>query len=410
MAKRRGYVGVVADDCRRATNLTEVFRALQLVLELCGRRADHLANVEAAARAYLAYTDYDTLLARPGHDTITTETGIPRRTLQRCIDTLHELGLLVTVEEGTTPWLRKARLKAGQTDLYEHQDNRAEVYRWCIPRWVDDVLGTNALQESAVHRTDELTGTPSRPSPKERAGSDTSCRRQPAGGYARAREQLADRPQAAGKFTHRTRKRPRRRGSQAWRTRAGDVQAVWQSAMPTELTTLLAEHEAERLANEIAHQLNHRSVDELTERIRRHWDFWRFKLAAGLVRQPIAVAFRMLRRDFDDCPDVRCEDQWQLDKDTPCQHCTMIAESIVNVRRTASTPHSDSPTPNSQTVLPRLLAPALTSPSSSDRRVRAKAVPLPTGRVTSHASHARAMLAASSTGARKIIAKSRASA
>jgi hypothetical protein len=402
MGKRRGYVGVVPDDCRRATNLAEAFRAVRLALEMCGRRADHLRNVEHAARALMAYTDHDALIARPGHDTILESTQLSRRTLQRSIDTLHELGLLITLEEGTTAWLRKARLKSGQSDPYEHQDNRAEVYRWTVPRWADDLLATETPSAGRPGST-ELTGTPSRPSPKERAGrTNTSCRRQPAGSYARARVYQPARPQAAGKPATHSRPSPRPRSPQPWEAYAPQVMAVWQVAMPTELTSLLAEHEAQRLANEIARQLQHRSSAELVDRIRRHWDFWRFKLAAGLVRSPIAIAHRMLRRDFD-CPDVRCEDQWQLDLDAPCKACAEIAEDTVRQRQ-LNHPHQLTTAPSSLMIEPVPGTPPQ-PPRTLPTPAQSKA--LSSSKVTSHASQARALLAAASPGARKIIAKVR---
>ncbi|MEU9019277.1 hypothetical protein [Actinomadura sp. NPDC048394] len=160
--------------------------------------------------------------------------------------------------------------------------------------------------------------------------------------------------------------------------------------MPNELTTLLAEHEAQRLANEIARQLEHRTVGELINRVTRHWDWWRFKLAADLVRQPIAIAHRILRRDFD-CVDVRCEDQWQLDLDAPCKACAQIAEDTVNRRRIDTT------------VRP---SPSLPIPSAEPKRTVAAlrtSAPLAKERVSEHAAKARAMLAVKSRTARRIL-------
>jgi hypothetical protein len=335
---RRGYVGVVPDDCRTATSVTEVLRACRLVLAACGRRADHVANVNEAIGWYLARTDYKTLQARPGHDDVLEHTRLTKRTLQRCLDTIHELGLLITEEEGTTPWVRRARLH-GQDDPHQDQ-NRAEVYRWCIPLWVAPLLASpSADPPGQPGRT--LSGTPSRPSLKEKAGSTPSRRKAPTGTYARARNQRCHRrsasPQAAGRPAHRPQRLGRRRARPSWQNRAADVAAVWRT-LPRALTERLAGHEADRLAAAIADQLTHRTVAELSDRITRHWDYWRYKLAADLVRSPIAIAHRILRRGFDDCPDVRCEDRWQLDTDQPCKACEDRAHQVITARNAARTP------------------------------------------------------------------------
>lgn len=168
--------------------------------------------------------------------------------------------------------------------------------------------------------------------------------------------------------------------------------------MPTDLTSRLAWHEAERLADEIARQLQHRTPEELARRLQRHWRYWQFKLAAGMVHSVVAVAFRMLRRDFDDCPDVRCEDGWHLDKDQACQHCIMVAEFA---SRRTSTPRASSEgasragQPVGSPLGVRTESAALNGPATATAAVPLqRPSPLPPQRVAQHAARARAMLAA----------------
>lgn len=373
VGRQRGYVGIVPDDCRHAQSTTEVFRVLKLTLQMCGRRADHLRNIEAVARALLSLTDYQSLLTRPGHETILDRVPISRRTLQRAIDTLHQLGLLITVEEGTTPWLRRARIRRGQNATDPAQGNRAEVYQWIVPRWADGFL-----------TCEDANVTPSRTSPKERTGRTCpSSRRETTGSYKR-REYLRRKLQV-------TRRRPPRR---LWSEPSREVRMVWETAMPTDLTSRLEWHEAERLADEIARQLLHRTPEELAGRLQRHWRYWQFKLAADRVRSAVAVAFRMLRRDFDDCPDVRCEDGWHLDRDQPCQHCTMVAQDVIASRRTPAAPVTSEAPADSPHLGRAEPSTILGAPGAISGVPFHRPNPLPPQRVAQHAARARAMLTA----------------
>jgi hypothetical protein len=75
--------------------------------------------------------------------------------------------------------------------------------------------------------------------------------------------------------------------------------------------------------------LQHRTPDELANRITRNWEHWRWRVTAGEpVRDATAVAIRLTRRSLH-CPDVRCEEGHQLDLDARCKACAQIAEHSV---------------------------------------------------------------------------------
>jgi hypothetical protein len=395
VAVRRGHVALIADDGRAARDMAEAYRAVKTVLDAGPRRRDHINNVWDVVRYLFAYTDHATMRTRPGHDNALAALGMNPRTFRRCLDTLHELGLLTTMEEGTTEWLRKARLQPGQVDPYEH--NRAEDYLWCIPAWVTALITADSPTPAPAQASTELTVPPSRSLRRRETGTTTSGSYQPAGSYTRTRIQRSGRPQRDGKIISsrgRTVPRPPTMPD-VLRDRLAEVTAVWRRAMPAALTATLTEHEVQRLATEVARQLEHRTADELCERITRHWDYWRYKLAAELIRSPIAAATRMLRRDFD-CPDIRCEDRWQLDLDAPCKACANVAEAIAVHRHSASGAMASAQTTLTDHSAPTSPKPPTPTPSP---------VPLPPTRVADHAAQARALLIARSPGARKIIGK-----
>lgn len=347
----------------------------------------------------MRHADWETLLTRPGHALIAAEVGVSERTVATMVDVAHELGYLCTTEVGTTPRIREGRTRGH--DPHRGEGNRAQEYRLCVP--------ASTLEEAAGQTDDRRNFYPSRSVRRTELGTPASRLRQPAGGYARARVQQREAPDpgrpAAGK-PNTPPPRPTRRPGQrpAWLDRVTEVTAVWQT-LPAELVELLAGHETDRLAAEIARQLEHRTVTELAERIARHWDYWRYKLVAGLVRQPVAIAFRLVRRDFDDCPEIRCEDRWNIDQDQPCHHCTMIGTTIIDNRRAAlSAPQTTASPPLAENP-DQQRSPDRSRPHTATPKAVRPA--LPHQQTASHAANARAMLAAHSPGARKIIAKNK---
>ncbi|MGC4959746.1 hypothetical protein ACLQ2P_41670 [Actinomadura citrea] len=358
---RRGLVGQAPDAARAARSLAETWRALRRDVRplLHWRRRDARRNFLAVARVLLQYADWETLRARPGHALIAEQTGVCTRTVARYIDALHQWGYLMTTEVGTTP-----RIRAGRTfgrDPHHGEGNRAQEYRLCVPLWItragleDSPAPTDAEalkipQETAVHSFNLRTVHPSRSARSAETGKHGASRlRQPAG-TARAQERAhtraacARRP-SAGKPKIRT-------AQQEWRSAAGAVAQVWQ-VLPAALTERLADHEAERLANELARQLTHRTTAELSERITRHWQYWRYKLVGDVVRSPIAMAHRMVRRDYD-CAEVRCEDGWHLDRDAACNAChvAVLDRRAAQERAEGPTEAPSGPTPLTQADTP----------------------------------------------------------
>ncbi|WP_433463896.1 hypothetical protein [Spirillospora sp. CA-128828] len=99
--------------------------------------------------------------------------------------------------------------------------------------------------------------------------------------------------------------------------------------LPAELTCTIPEHGSRRVLAALVEELQHRSLGELSCRVTRNWEYWRARAAAGEpIRDPVAVAIRIGRRGLR-CPDVRCEDGHQLDRDALCKACAWItAQSL----------------------------------------------------------------------------------
>ncbi|RSN48276.1 hypothetical protein [Actinomadura sp. WAC 06369] len=312
------------------------------------RRRDARRNFYAVARVLLQYADWETLRARPGHTLIAEKTGVCTRTVARYIDALHQWGYLMTTELGTTP-----KIRAGRTFGHDpYEGNRAQEYRLCVPVWMtragleDSTTPADGPHPEIVHEVASQnhnlrTVHPSRSARSAETGKHGASRlRHPevtrARVHARARAACGHGRPAAGKPKTQTARR-----RQEWRSAAAAVAQVWR-ALPRELTERLADHEADRLANELARQLTHRTVAELTERITRHWEYWRYKLTADVVRSPIAMAHRMVRRDYD-CTDIRCEDGWQLDHDAACKACALTVRERIGAQDAADGPSRGCP-------------------------------------------------------------------
>ena len=312
---RRGLVGQIPAGSRPARDPAEVVRAARTDVQVTQRwrRADARRHAFGVLWSILRHSDWRSMLSRPGHALIAKEVGISPRTVCRMIDAWHELGYLCTLELGTTE-----RIRAGRTcgrDPHAGTGNRAQVYQVCVPVWLDAETAAQTLGQRSDH--------PSLSSPLGEQGiHETSRLREPHGGRAHARARRSTRKiqDRQARIGHRRRPVQHRRPA-LWITRYAEVRAVW-THLPAELIERLATHEAERVADEIARQLEHRTPAELADRIARHWEYWRYKAAA--IRQPVAVIHRILRRDYT-CPDVRCEDGQHLDLGTPCKACALIA-------------------------------------------------------------------------------------
>lgn len=306
-------------------------------------RPDRQDNFRAFMRVLLARGDWATLRSRPTRKALAALVGVCERSITTYTALAIELGYLTITEPGTT-----ARIRAGRCypapDPYAGEGNHAQVVQIHIPACLaEEILEPYDAQEATVQ-------------PRVSAGQTETCAPSPGtcstGGEMHSSHRQVTTPapptRARGTSRHgrpRTAKaekknsspRPHHRpaGRGLWRARLAEVSAVWR-LLPAELVELLAAHEAPRIADAIAVELEHRTVAELAERIRRHWNYWRFKLVAGLVRSPAAIAFRLVRRDFP-CPDLRCEDRHQLDLDAPCKACTQVGEAIIADRRAALT-------------------------------------------------------------------------
>lgn len=120
----------------------------------------------------------------------------------------------------------------------------------------------------------------------------------------------------AGTLTTLRKARPRPRRPQR---RVPAAAAAVYRALPATLTERVPEHGSRRALEVIAAELAHRTPAELAERITRNWEHFQYRITTSEpIRDPVAVAIRLTRRGID-CPDVRCEDGWQLDLEAPCK-------------------------------------------------------------------------------------------
>jgi hypothetical protein len=288
-------------------------------------------------RGLLTRADLETLESRPTRAWLAEFTGLCERSITNYNNLAEDLGYITVTEEGTTERIRAGRCYPNP-DPHAGEGNHAKVYQLHIPEQlraqiIEPYDGQEGVQQPRVPAGHRRTCAPSTGTCSTR-GKDLST---PVGPTAtRTRARIEHHQPHTVKPEKRKTPHPRRPASRGlWLERIDDVQAVWQT-LPTALTEQLADHEAPRIADAIAQELTHRTPDQLTERITRHWAYWRYKLAAGLVRSPAAIAFRLIRRDFD-CPDVRCEDRWQLDLDDDCKACELRAEEIRRERLAART-------------------------------------------------------------------------
>jgi hypothetical protein len=333
---RRGLVGVLHPRLREASCVAEARRVARMDVRFHHHwRSDRARNIRAVLDCLFDRADWELLLSRPGHALIAERTGLCLRTVRRCITDLHRLGYLTTVELGTTSPIREGRSRGH--DPYRGEGNHAQVYLLCLPQalaqQVADLHKDLTVRLSRTERS-EVLGTPGdRPAHDQEQKPPSRRRRERAGSRA-----TRVKPPAGGPQQPRTHRRPPR---ETWiNVPPEQVGAVW-NVLPPALTALLAPHESRRLVGEIGRILDaaspdHRTVDELAARIDARWPFWRYKVAAGLVRHPIAAAFMVIRRGLD-CPDQRCEDGHQLDLDAPCKACELTAKEINEEKRSPET-------------------------------------------------------------------------
>lgn len=162
--------------------------------------------------------------------------------------------------------------------------------------------------------------------------------------------------------------------------RVSDVSAVL-GALPADLRAGLPAVVPGRLVERVAAELGHRTAAELAARVERRWYArgYAADAARGRLRDPVAVAVALVRRD---CPDLRCEDgQVLLDALTretkPCPLCAErrarpAAADPVPTGTPPDESHAPSPTPTPPPAAAVLTAsPARPDPATQARGIAA---------------------------------------
>lgn len=142
-------------------------------LALTNARADGQRNARQLAAALVGYADWHTGTARPTWGRLQERSGLSRRTVARWLRRLHDAGLLVTVQSGTTPQFSPGVL----TD--PDAGNLAAMYLLTAPHApakapessAADKVGDEATSDEAANgRAVEESGTPS---PSRSGGEQT---------------------------------------------------------------------------------------------------------------------------------------------------------------------------------------------------------------------------------------------
>jgi len=137
-------------------------------LALTNARADGQRNARQLAAALAGYADWHTGTARPTWGRLQERSGLSRRTVARWLRRLHDAGLLVTVQSGTTPQFSPGVL----TD--PDAGNLAAMYLLTAPhapaKAPESSAADNAGDEAANERAVEESGTPS---PSRSGGEQT---------------------------------------------------------------------------------------------------------------------------------------------------------------------------------------------------------------------------------------------
>lgn len=121
---------------------------------------------------------------------------------------------------------------------------------------------------------------------------------------------------------------------------------------------------SKRVMGDIRAELAHRTPEELLARIERRWEPWRYQPEAirstvGLVRILVASVLPGRR-----CPDLRCDDGFQLDLGKPCVACSERADEVA-AQRAKSRPAESRP-PVAASGQPAGLAPVTPIPPPFD--------------------------------------------
>ncbi|MFD5565880.1 hypothetical protein [Kitasatospora griseola] len=204
----------------------------------------------------------------------------------------------------------------------------------------DKAAGQGVYPETGVHVTPETRGdvTPEtgcvtrettnkkkNAAPSARAGGD--ARRASTGSGARAtRSGFA----ASGKTGSSV--KSGNSGARMTREQAAKVRAVV-DALPVELTTLPVRPlptriPAQPLGDLIREQLQHRTVEQLVERIERRWVSRGYLARLGgtdpleVAKSGVGLAVELLREQ-PDCPDRSCEDGVVIGSGQPCRTCAV---------------------------------------------------------------------------------------
>jgi hypothetical protein len=123
--KARIY-GAIPPMSRRAATQALWLHALDNVDEYALLRADATKNARSVAWALARYTDWQTMVARPGWDLLIELTGLSRSTVAKYLALFAEWGLLGRVSSGTT-WRTRG------CDIDDRDGNLAGEYVLCVP-------------------------------------------------------------------------------------------------------------------------------------------------------------------------------------------------------------------------------------------------------------------------------------
>jgi hypothetical protein len=168
---------------RRAASQALWLHALDNTEPYALLRADSTKNARAVAWALARYTDWETMVARPGWDLLIELTGLARSTVAKYLALFAEWGLLGRVSPGST-W----RIRGGRDG--DEDGNLAGEYVLCVPgrEPVDETrtpsnlrkeVGSTACESSTRTRTRERdTATwPIHQTPKKRGEQRAATQR-----------------------------------------------------------------------------------------------------------------------------------------------------------------------------------------------------------------------------------------
>jgi hypothetical protein len=126
LVNRARVHGAIPEMSRRAATQALWLHALDNTEPYALLRADATKNARAVAWALARYTDWDTMVARPGWDLLIKLAKLARSTVARYLALFAEWGLLGRVSPGST-W----RTRGGRAD--DEDGNLAGEYVLCVP-------------------------------------------------------------------------------------------------------------------------------------------------------------------------------------------------------------------------------------------------------------------------------------